>query len=174
MEFLDVGIYEKQGMNGDEPSQIKTNFEFRRINFNKVQKISNQDLGIHLDKKEQFETSPAQEFRRKIPRSLQSKIDKEFTGWGTDLDCFVKSPEVEETNLDVLFKCEFCNFSAKYQSYMNQHYESDIHKNNLKKSLNQNEDKNETLEAGPNLKELQKIMKNILDTVIAHEDQGTY
>ena len=57
---------------------------------------------------------------------------------------------------------------------MNQHYESDIHKNNLKKSLNQNEDKNETLEVGPNLKELQKIMKNILDTVIAHEDQGTY
>ena len=34
--------------------------------------------------------------------------------------------------------------------------------------------KNETLEVGPNLKELQKIMKNILDAVIAHEDQGTY
>ena len=162
--------------------QIKTNFEFRRNNFAKVQKISNDDLASHMDKKEHFEISSSssiveQEFRRKIPpqqRSLQSKSDKKLTGWGTDLDCFVKPPAASETTtLDNIFKCEICNFTTKYQSYMNQHYETEIHKNNLKKSLNiQNEDKNETLETEPNNKELQEIMKNILETVIAHEDDG--
>ena len=183
--------------------QIKTNFEFRRNNFAKVQKISNDNFASHMGKKEHFEISSSssiveQEFRRKIPHRqstahiaqghaqvalgpahvalepIQSKSDKKLTGWGTDLDCFVKSPAASETTtLDNIFKCEICNFTTKYQSYMNQHYETDIYKNNLKKSLNiQNEDKNETLETEPNDKELQEIMKNILETVIAHEDDG--
>ena len=123
---------------------------FRRSNYTKIRKISNDNLTTHMNNISKVDNNTknqlhenysddVEEFRRKTPNrfheeksaespNLGSKSTKKSTGWGTDLD-----------NSPVTFKCEPCNYTGNTKSAFYQHNHGQRHKNkmnNLKVSKN--------------------------------------